>query len=86
MTTPSTPLHRAAAFEKGLELTREVLRELGFAEAAQAAQAESHLERDLGLHSLERLELIERVGAACAAASRSSASLIHSCTSLTALR
>ena len=68
MTTPSTPLHRAAAFEKALELTREVLRELGFAEAAQTAQAESHLERDLGLHSLERLELIERVGAACAAA------------------
>ncbi len=44
-----------------LEAVREVLTELGAADAAARARLDSSLDRDLGLGSLERVELLMRV-------------------------
>ena len=44
-----------------LAIVRELLRELGSGEAAQRATLASSLDRDLGLGSLERVELLMRV-------------------------
>ena len=44
-----------------LEVVRGLLSELGHESAARSASVESHLDRDLGLGSLERVELLLRL-------------------------
>ena len=50
--------------ERVLAVAREILQELGNEHALRSLCCESHLERDLGLGSLERVELLVRLGAA----------------------
>jgi 1-acyl-sn-glycerol-3-phosphate acyltransferase len=50
-----------AAQERVLEVVRELLTELGGGRALRAAAPEASLERDLGLGSLERVELLLRL-------------------------
>ncbi len=50
--------------ERVLRVAREILQELGNEHALRSLCCESHLERDLGLGSLERVELLVRLGAA----------------------
>jgi fatty-acyl-CoA synthase len=63
--TSSAQLGHAAIQEQALEVTRRLLTELGNDRAAAQLQPGSHLERDLGLGSLERVELILRLNSAC---------------------
>ena len=53
-----------AAQERVLEVVRELLTELGGARALRAAAPDASLERDLGLGSLERVELLLRLESA----------------------
>src|SRR5947209_4187170 len=53
-----------AAQERVLEVVRELLTELGGGRALRAAAPEASLERDLGLGSLERVELLLRLESA----------------------
>ena len=52
---------RAAIEAQVLAITRELLRELGNTEASEAVGGSASLERDLGLGSIERLELSSRL-------------------------
>ena len=52
---------RAAIEAQVLAITRELLRELGNIEAGEAVKGSATLERDLGLGSIERVELISRL-------------------------
>ncbi len=60
-TTPSLEPAQAASVEgEILEIVRDLLRELGSHRAAEAATLHSSFDRDLGLGSLERVELLVR--------------------------
>ena len=52
---------RAAIKAQVLAITRELLRELGNTEAGEAVRGSASLERDLGLGSIERVELSSRL-------------------------
>ena len=52
---------RAAIKAQVLAITRDLLRELGNTEAGEAVRGSASLERDLGLGSIERLELSSRL-------------------------
>ena len=58
---PVAPHLLDAAQERVLEVVRELLTELGGARALRAAAPDASLERDLGLGSLERVELLLRL-------------------------
>jgi len=62
--TPVTQLDRSAARERVLDVIRGLLEELGSQGALPMLQANSQLDRDLGLGSLERVELLTRLEAA----------------------
>jgi fatty-acyl-CoA synthase len=59
--TPTTQLDRTAARERVLEIVRGLLEELGSQGALPLLHSASHLDRDLGLGSLERVELLARL-------------------------
>lgn len=56
----ATQLDRAALEEQVLGIIREMLQELGSGQAVRTLKLDSALERDLGLGSLERVELLVR--------------------------
>ncbi|HMD97860.1 MAG TPA: AMP-binding protein [Terriglobia bacterium] len=60
MATAARQIGTHAVDEQVLELVREVLTELGSHQAARVATLHSSFERDLGLGSLERVELLVR--------------------------
>ena len=60
MLTTATPLDPAAIERETLALVREMLNELGSKQAAEKLSLESAFDRDLGLGSLERVELLVR--------------------------
>jgi fatty-acyl-CoA synthase len=59
--TTTAQLDRSATQERVLEIVREMLRELGSFGALPVLHASSHLDRELGLGSLERVELLSRL-------------------------
>jgi 1-acyl-sn-glycerol-3-phosphate acyltransferase len=59
--TTTAQLDRSAARERVLEIVRELLHELGSFGALPILNADSHLDRELGLGSLERVELLSRL-------------------------
>ena len=61
MATPAAQLDRSAARERVLEVIRGLLEELGSQGALPILDASSQLDRDLGLGSLERVELLARL-------------------------
>ena len=61
LATPATQLDRLAVRERVLEVIRGLLNELGSQGALPILNATSQLERDLGLGSLERVELLARL-------------------------
>lgn len=61
MATPSTQIDRLEVRERVLDVVRELLRELGSHSAVALVGASSQLDRDLGLGSLERVELLTRL-------------------------
>ncbi len=61
MATTTTQLDRSAARTRVLEIVRELLHELGSFGAIPILHADSHLDRELGLGSLERVELLARL-------------------------
>ena len=61
MASPTTQLDRTAARERVLEIVRGLLEELGSQGALPMLSPTSHLDRDLGLGSLERVELLSRL-------------------------
>jgi 1-acyl-sn-glycerol-3-phosphate acyltransferase len=61
MVTSARQVHAAADAERVLEVVRELAAELGHDSAARSASPASQLERDLGLGSLERVELLLRL-------------------------
>jgi len=64
MATPSAQLDAAIVREQVVEVIRLLLVELGSHRALQAVRGDAHLDRDLGLGSLERVELMLRLDAA----------------------
>lgn len=60
MVTTSKPVEATAIEEQTLGIVRELLTELGWHQAAQAVSLDFHFDRDLGLGSLERVELLVR--------------------------
>jgi acyl carrier protein len=60
MATTAKQLDGSSVEEQVLEIVRELLTELGSERAAHTATLHSSLERDLGLGSLERVELLVR--------------------------
>jgi len=62
--TASRQLDRAAVQEQVAEIVGQLLAELGSHQPLQAVRGAAHLDRDLGLGSLERVELLLRLGAA----------------------
>ena len=62
--TPATQLDTATARERELEVIRTLLTELGSQGALPMLSLSSQLDRDLGLGSLERVELLTRLEAA----------------------
>ncbi len=64
--TPAAQLDRSAARERVLEVIRGLLEELGSQGALPILNANSQLDRDLGLGSLERVELLARLETAFA--------------------
>ncbi|HYL65041.1 MAG TPA: 1-acylglycerol-3-phosphate O-acyltransferase [Candidatus Methylomirabilis sp.] len=64
MATPATQLDASAVRDRVLELIRGLLEELGSRGALPVLSPSSHLDRDLGLGSLERVELLARLEAA----------------------
>ena len=58
MATPATQLDAAEVRERVLEVIRSLLEELGSRGALPMLNAASQLDRDLGLGSLERVELL----------------------------
>ncbi|MGH9326181.1 MAG: AMP-binding protein [Terriglobia bacterium] len=63
MGTISKPIDNASVEGQILEVVRELLLELGSARAAENLIMDSHLDRDLGMGSLERVELLVRLEA-----------------------
>jgi 1-acyl-sn-glycerol-3-phosphate acyltransferase len=61
MATLLPPSQRAVIEARVLAIARDLLRELGNTEAMSALSASADLERDLGLGSIERMELIMRL-------------------------
>ena len=61
MSTLTTPPRAASLEEQVLEIVRELLRELGSHQAAESISLDSSFEGDLGLGSLERVELLVRL-------------------------
>ena len=61
MVSPARQLNAVAAEERVLEVVRELLAELGHGSATRFPGPASHLERELGLGSLERVELLLRL-------------------------
>ena len=61
MATSTTKLDPRAVHEQLLDVVRGLLNELGNLRAEQTVNIGSHLERDLGLGSLERVELLLRL-------------------------
>jgi fatty-acyl-CoA synthase len=59
--TPLPPLDLAAVRVRVLEILRALLEELGSQGALPVLSPDSHLDRDLGLGSLERVELMARL-------------------------
>src|SRR6266853_756635 len=59
--TTTTQLDSSATRERVLEIVRELLQELGSFGALPMLQPGSHLDRELGLGSLERVELLARL-------------------------
>jgi 1-acyl-sn-glycerol-3-phosphate acyltransferase len=62
--TPTTQLDATAIRERVLEIVRGLLEELGSQGALPLLSPASHLDRDLGLGSLERVELLARLESA----------------------
>src|SRR5574340_1817175 len=60
MAASTTQLEAYAVEEQTLEMIRELLAELGSRQAAESAGLHSSFDRDLGLGSLERVELLVR--------------------------
>lgn len=67
MVSPARQLTTVAAQERVLEVVREILSELGHESAIRSVGPASHLERELGLGSLERVELLLRLEKTCGA-------------------
>jgi fatty-acyl-CoA synthase len=63
--SPAQKLNVVAEEERVLHVVRELLAELGHASAVRSASPASHLDRDLGLGSLERVELLLRLEKTC---------------------
>jgi len=63
--TPVTQLERSAVRERVLDVIRGLLDELGSQGALPLLNPASQLDRDLGLGSLERVELLARLETAC---------------------
>src|ERR1700730_15006189 len=61
MVSPARQFNAIADEERVLEVVRELVAELGNEAALRSASPASHLERDLGLGSLERVELLLRL-------------------------
>ena len=61
MASPTTQLDRTGSRERVLEIVRGLLEELGSQGALPMLSLTSHLDRDLGLGSLERVELLSRL-------------------------
>ncbi len=61
MATPATQLEASAVRERVLEIVRALLHELGSEGALPMLNPGSQLDRDLGLGSLERVELLARL-------------------------
>ena len=61
MATPTTQLDQTGTRERVLQIVRVLLQELGSQGALPMLSATSSLDRDLGLGSLERLELLSRL-------------------------
>ncbi len=61
MATPTTQLDRSAVRQRVLEVLRELLVELGSAGALPMLRDTSQLDADLGMGSLERVELLARI-------------------------
>jgi len=59
--SPTTQLDRTGSRERVLEIVRGLLEELGSQGALPILSLTSHLDRDLGLGSLERVELLSRL-------------------------
>jgi fatty-acyl-CoA synthase len=62
--TPTIQLDRSAVRQRVLEVLRELLAELGSAGALPMLRETSQLDADLGMGSLERVELLARIEAA----------------------
>src|ERR1700688_1040649 len=61
MVSPVRQFNAVADEERVLEVVRELVAELGLESAIRSASPASHLDRDLGLGSLERVELLLRL-------------------------
>jgi fatty-acyl-CoA synthase len=61
MVSPARQFNAVEEGERVLEVVRELLSELGHESTVRSASAASHLDRDLGLGSLERVELLLRL-------------------------
>jgi fatty-acyl-CoA synthase len=61
MVSPARRINAAADEERVLDVVRELAAELGHESAVRSASSTSHLDRDLGLGSLERVELLLRL-------------------------
>jgi fatty-acyl-CoA synthase len=61
MVSPARQINAVEEGERVLEVVRELLSELGHESTVRSASASSHLDRDLGLGSLERVELLLRL-------------------------
>jgi len=61
MVSPARQFNAVGDEERVLEVVRELVAELGHQSALRSAALESHLDRDLGLGSLERVELLLRL-------------------------
>ena len=61
MAAPAAQFERSMVRERVIEEIRALLQELGSAGAVAMLSGASHLERELGLGSLERVELMARL-------------------------
>ena len=61
MVSPARQFNAMADDERVLDVVRELVAEIGHESAVRSASPASHLERDLGLGSLERVELLLRL-------------------------
>ncbi|HXM99150.1 MAG TPA: AMP-binding protein [Candidatus Dormibacteraeota bacterium] len=64
MATSTTQLDQAVIRDRVLQIVRELLEELGSHGAIPGLNGNSHLDKDLGLGSLERVELLARLESA----------------------